>query len=192
VRSIPALLFVCSLIAPSVARADRPDLHHGRGLMWGASFTVPILVGNVRYAELPNDPVRYVAPGGGVDAHAGWEFDGGLRIELDGGIDGHAVDGQIPLSRYRGGAQLRYTIDVGSDFYPFFAVGGALALFNRNTSLAATFDVRGLVGVGWWASSWFGLELAFAADVTLPGFAFTDTIAVFTPMIGVDIAYEGP
>jgi len=183
------VLLVCWALAPSLARADRPDLSHGRGLVWGASGIVPILLGNVHYAEPPNTSARYIAPGGGVDARIGWEFDGGLRIEIAGGIDGHAVDGQLPLARYRGGAQLRYTLDCGSDFYPFFAVGGALALFNRNNSLAASFDVRGLVGGGWWASSWFGLELAIAVDVTPPGFAFTDTIVILSPMIGVDIAY---
>lgn len=179
----------CLLLAPVATQAERPDLAHGRGLVWGASGAVPILVGNLRYAEPPHASPSYVAPGGGVDAHLGWEFDGGLRIEIAGGIDGHAVDGQLPLSRYRAGAQLRYTLDLGADVYPFFAVGGALALFNRNASLASTFDVRGLVGAGWWIAPWFALELAVAVDVTPPGFAFTDTMVLVTPMIGVDVAY---
>lgn len=185
---------VCSIVWASAlgsshALADRPDLAHGRGLVWGASGAVPILVGDVRYAEPPNAVAHYVAPGGGVDAHLGWELDGGLRVEIAGGIDAHAVDAQIAMARYRAGAQLRYTLDVGSDFYPFFAVGAALVLFNRNASLAATMDVRALVGGGWWAAPWFGLELAVAVDVTPPGFAFTDTVALVTPMIGVDVAY---
>lgn len=187
-RGLPFLIALCTM-APSLAHAERPDLTHGRGFVWGASGTVPILVGDVRYAEPPHSGARYVAPGGGVDVHIGWELDGGLRVEIAGGIDAHAVDAQIPLARYRAGAQLRYTLDAGADVYPFFAVGGALALFNRNNSLASTLDVRGLVGAGWWIAPWFALELAVAVDVTPPGFAFTDTVVLVTPMIGVDIAY---
>lgn len=175
-------------MSASPAQAERPDFAAGRGVMWGASGTVPILLGDMRYAEM-GAPANYVAPGGGVDIHIGYEFAGGLRLEIAGGLDGHAVQGQIPLSRYRAGLQLRYTLDTGGEFYPFFAVGGALSLWSRNTSLASTFDIRGLVGGGWSVSSWFAIELAIAVDVTPPGFAFTDTIAVLTPMIGVDVAY---
>lgn len=190
---VRALAIVCLalsvLLAPASALAERPDLAHGRGLVWGASGAVPILVGDVHYAEPPHAAASYIAPGGGVDARLGCEFDGGFRLEIAAGIDGHAVDGQRPLARYRAGVQARYTLDVGSDFYPFLAVGAALALFSRNTALASTFDVRGLVGAGWWAASWFAIEVAVAVDVTAPGFAFTDTVALVTPMIGVDVAY---
>lgn len=178
-----------ALLAPRVAHAERPDLTHGRGFVYGASATVPILVGTLRYAEPPNAVANYVAPGFGTDARAGIELDGGFRLELAGGVDGHAVEGQIPLARYRVGVQARYTLDLGGDFYPFFGVGAALALFNRNNSLSTTFDVRGLVGGGWWPEPWFALEIALAVDVTPPGFAFTDTFAVVTPMIGVDLCY---
>jgi hypothetical protein len=187
---VSVLLLSCLAMAPAAAHAERPqELAHGRGFVYGASAIVPILAGELRYAEPPHAVANYVAPGFGVDAHAGIEFDGGFRLELVGGIDGHAVQSQTPLARYRVGASARYTLDLGADVYPFFAVGAALALFNRNASLASTLDVRGLVGVGWWLATWFGLELAVAVDVTPPGFAFTDTFAIVTPMIGVDLAY---
>lgn len=181
-------LVAVSLAPVSLARADRPDLAHGRGLVWGASATVPLLLGDVRYVE-NGARADYVSPGFGVDAHIGWEFDGGFRVEIVADVDGHAVTDQVPLARYRFGAQGRLTLDVGSDFYPIFAVGVACALFNRNTSLGSTIDVRGLVGGGWWAAPWFAIELSVAADVAFPGWAFTDTTAMLTPMIGVDIAF---
>lgn len=197
--AIALALLACLAIAPAVARADhrpsgasgseRPDLSHGRGFVFGASGIVPILVGDLRYAEPPHVVARYVAPGFGVDARAGIEFDGGFRLEIAAGIDGHAVESQTPLARYRAGLQARYTLDVGADVYPFFAVGAALALFNRNASLSSTFDVRGLAGVGWWFAPWFALELAVAVDVTPPGFAFTDTFVIVSPMLGVDVSY---
>lgn len=181
------VLAVLLAYAP-VARADRPDLTQGRGLVWGASATVPILLGDVRYVE-NGAPASVVAPGFGVDAHIGWEFEGGFRAEIVADVDGHAVTDQVPLARYRFGAQARLTLDVGSDFYPLFAVGVACALFNRNTSLGATIDVRGMVGGGWWAAPWFAIEVSLAADVAFPGWAFTDTTAMLTPMIGVDISF---
>ena len=49
--------------------------------------------------------------------------------------------------------------------------------------------MRGLVGAGWWIATWFALELAVAVDVIPPGLAFTETMVMVTPMIGVDVAY---
>ena len=183
------------LASVSIARAERPDLSHGRGLVWGASGAAPILIGDLRYRDTGD--WDYVAPGGGVDARIGWEFDSGFRLELAAGADGHAVaqrvamtpTSSIPFARYRVGAQARMPIDLGGDVYPFVGVGGALALFGRNGSTTVTFDVRGIAGVGWWLAQWFALELSVVLDVTAPGFAFTDTIFVVTPMIGVDVSY---
>jgi len=184
-RSI-AILFV--LAVASTARAERPDLAHGRGLVWGASGVAPILLGDVRYAET-GARAPYASPGGGVEARIGWELDSGFRVEIAAGADGHEVDLQIPLTRYRAGVQARMPIDLGGDVYPFFGVGGALALMSRNGSVATTLDVRGLAGIGWWLAGWFALELGVAVDVTPPGFAFTDTVVFVTPMLGVDVSY---
>jgi hypothetical protein len=187
-RSIGALLLVSAMSLASTARAERPDLSNGRGLVWGASGVVPILFGDVRYAET-GARAPYASPGGGVEGRVGVELASGFRLELVVGADGHEVDLQTPLTRYRAGAQARMPIDLGGDVYPFFGVGAALALMSRNGSPAATLDVRGLAGVGWWLARWFAIELAVAVDVTPPGFAFTDTVVFLTPMLGVDVAY---
>jgi hypothetical protein len=182
-------LFVLALTSASArVSAQRVDLAHGRGLVWGASGTVPTIVTTVHYAEIATlAPV--VPPGGGVEARIGIELDSGLTIEFAGGIDGHAVDGQDALVRYRGGAQLRMPFDLGGDVFPYVGVGAALALFSRNQSMSTTFDVRGLVGLAWWPEPWFALDFSVATDVTPPGFAFTDTLVIVTPAIGVALTY---
>lgn len=189
-RSTAAAAAILALLValPAVAHAERPDLAHGRLLVWGASGIVPILVTDVYRAE-DHTPIRHTAPGGGVEARIGLEFDGGYRLEFAGGLDGHAVSDQLPLARYRFGAQFRMPIDLGGDVYPFWGVGAGFALFSRNNSIATTFDLRALAGVGWWLARWFALEFEVAGDITPPGFAFTDTIVMITPMIGVDLAY---
>jgi hypothetical protein len=195
VRAPIAILVVTALASTALAQPPAaspatasPWGAHGRGLVWGASGAVPILLGDVRYAET-GARAPYASPGGGVDARVGWELDAGFRLELAVAADGHEVDLQIPLTRYRAGLQARMPIDLGGDVYPFFAVGGALALMSRNGALAATLDVRGLAGLGWSLAHWFALELSVAVDVTPPGFAFTDTVVFVTPMLGVDVSY---
>ena len=188
VRVVVAVLALLAIAHPASAGAQRRDLAHGRGLVWGASVTVPILATTVRYSESPT-LASVVPPGGGVEGRLGVELDSGFTIEFAGGIDGHAVDTQASLVRYRASAQARMPFDLGGDVFPYVGVGVALALFSRNQSIATTFDVRALVGLSWWLEPWFALDLAAAVDVTPPGFAFTDTILIVTPFLGVALAY---
>lgn len=156
--------------------------------MWGASVTVPIITTAVRYAE-STTLASVVPPGGGVEGRLGVELDSGFTIEFAGGIDGHAVDAQASLVRYRASAQVRMPFDLGGDVFPHVGAGVALSLFSRNQSIATTFDVRALLGLTWWVEPWFAFELDAAVDVTPPGFAFTDTVVIVTPALGVALAY---
>ncbi len=188
VRVALGLLALTAIAAPPIAHAQRVDLAHGRGLVWGASATLPIVLTTVRYAESAA-PAPVLAPGGGIEGRIGIELDSGLTIEFAGGIDGHAVDAEAALVRYRGSAQVRMPFDLGGDVFPYVGVGIGLAVFSRNQSIATTFDVRGVLGVSWWLEPWFALDLHAAVDVTPPGFAFVDTIVILTPAIGVALSY---
>jgi hypothetical protein len=186
--SFSCLAIVAIFAITSRAHAQRPDLSHGRGLVWGASVTAPIITTTVGYAGgVTLAPV--VPPGGGIEGRLGIELDSGFTLEFAGGIDGHAVDAQAALVRYRASAQVRMPFDLGGDVFPYVGAGVALSIFSRNQSIATTFDVRGLVGLSWWLEPWFALDFHVAVDVTPPGFAFTDTIVIVTPALGVALAY---
>ncbi len=156
--------------------------------MWGVAATVPIVTTTVRYAESAT-LASVIPPGGGVEGRLGAELDSGFTIEFAGGIDGHAVDAQAALIRYRASAQVRMPFDLGNDLFPYVGAGVALSIFSRNQSIAATLDVRGLVGLSWWPEPWFALNVDAAVDVTPPGFAFSDTVVIVSPELGAAIAY---
>lgn len=187
-RVLSLVIAVAALVLPTTASAQRRDLAHGRGLAWGVSGIVPVVLTTVRYVEAPS-LAAVLAPGGGVEARVGIELDSGLTLEVAASIDGHAVDQATALARYRAGAQLRMPFDVGGDVFPYVGVGAGLALFSHDKRFDPTFDVRGIVGASWWLEPWFALDLHVVVDVAAPGFAFTDTVVVLTPEVGVAISY---
>jgi hypothetical protein len=189
-RALGALLLAGLFTAmPSrVSAGEPPRLAEGRGFTWGASATVPILVGDVRYTRR-DGTVPYFAAGGGVMGRVGVELAGGLALEVVAGAHVHAVESEPVLVVYRGGAQLRYTFATGSDVVPFLGGGGSFLLLSRDKALQATGGVHAVFGVGWCVADWASLELAIEGDVAFPGDALQDTIFWLAPMIGATIFY---
>jgi hypothetical protein len=176
---------LCSLLvaAPAAAQAQEPTVAEGRGFSWGGVAVVPVLLGEIRYAEVPT-PVPYYAPGAGVLGRIGWELPYGLGIYGTFSVQAFAVEAQAALQRYRGGLELRWTIDTGTAALPFVGVGGSVDFFSRNGSFGTTGGLFGGAGVAFAVAPWAEVEIGLELSAAFPGAAFVDTVWCLTPSIG--------
>jgi hypothetical protein len=176
------LALVTVLLLPALAAAQ-PSVREGRGFAWGGLVVVPVPLGEVRYVEEPV-PVPYYAPGAGVLGRLGWELPEGLGLYATFSVQAFAVEAQAALQRYRGGLELRWTIDTGSAALPFLSAGGAVEFFSRDGALGTTGGISGGAGVAFAVAPWAQVEMGIELSVAFPGAAFVDTFWLLTPALG--------
>jgi hypothetical protein len=176
------LALVTVLMWP-MAAAAQPSVHEGRGFSWGGLVVVPVPLGELRYVE---DPVAvpYYAPGAGVLGRLGWELPEGLGLYATFAVEAFAVEAQPALQRYRGGLELRWTIDTGSAALPFLSAGGAVEFFSRDGALGTTGGAAASAGVAFAVAPWAQVELGLELSVAFPGAAFVDTLWLLAPALG--------
>jgi hypothetical protein len=181
-RSLAALVLLWA--APLDAQpAAEPTVRDGRGFSWGGVAVVPVLIGDVRYVERP-DPVPYYAPGAGVLGRIGWELPYGLGLYGTFSVRAFAVEAQAALQHYRGGLELRWTIDTGTVALPIATIGGTVDFLSRAGALGTTGGVFGAAGIAFAVAPWAELEIGLELSVVFPGVAFVDTVLCLTPSIG--------
>jgi len=155
----------------------------GRGFSWGGAAVIPMLLGDVRYAE-SDAHVPYYSPGGGVMGRLGIELPYGFGLYGVFSLHATSVEAETALLLYRGALELRYTIDTGVPVLPFFGVGGDLLFYIRNQSLGTTGGLHANAGIAFAVAWWAQLEVIMELDVAFPGAAFRDTVLTFMPSVG--------
>lgn len=196
-RRPPALGVLAALVlscSPAGASAQPPaSPSAGRGFTWGVSAILPVWVGELRYAEAPAVAVPYFPLGGGVTGRIGGELEGGVVLEAVLAVHGHSVDHMRAnagaLVGYRGGLQLRWMIETGTDVVPFVGAGGSLLVLSRGGSVGTTGTVHAVLGAQWMLARWVALELAVEGDVVFPGAALSDVGGYVSPMLGADFYF---
>lgn len=179
-----ALLCSLLVVAPAAAQVHEPTVTEGRGFSWGGVAVVPVLLGEVRYAIETPTPVPYYSPGAGVLGRIGWELPFGLGIYATFSVRAFAVEAQAALQHYRGGLELRWTIDTGSAALPYVGVGGSVDFLSRDGSMGTTGGLNGGGGVAFAVAPWAQMEIGLELSATFPGVAFVDTAWCLTPSIG--------
>lgn len=176
------LVLVTVLLWTSAASAQ-PSVREGRGFAWGGLVVVPVPLGELRYVEAAA-PAPYYAPGAGVLGRLGWELPEGLGLYATFAVQAFAVEAQPAMQRYRGGLELRWTIETGSAVLPFVGVGGAVEFFSRSGALGTTGGLFGGGGVAFAVAPWAQVEMGVELSAVFPGAAFVDTIWLLTPALG--------
>lgn len=164
-------------------RAPDPTPTVGRGFTWGGSAVIPLLLGDVRYAS-SDAPVPFYSPGGGVMGRIGYELPYGFSALAIVSVEAFSVEAQKALILYRGGLELRWTVDTASAALPFVGVGGDLVLLSIGPSLDTTGGVHANAGIAFAVAWWAQVEVALAFDVIFPGVAFRDTVLALVPSVG--------
>lgn len=155
----------------------------GRGFSWGGAAVLPMMLGDVRYAE-SGALVPYYSPGGGVMGRVGIELPHGFGIYGIFSFHASSVEAETALLLYRGALEVRYTIDTGVPVLPFFGVGGDLLFYIRDQSLGTTGGLHANAGIAFAVAWWAQLEVIVELDVAFPGAAFRDTVLTFMPSVG--------
>lgn len=172
------------LLLASPARAQEvPSVTEGRGFAWGGAAVVPLLLGDVRYAEAATN-APYYTPGAGVLGRVGWELPYGLGLYATFSVRAFAVEAEQALQHYRGGLELRWTIDTGVAALPFVGVGGTVDFCSRNGSLGTTGGLTGAAGVAFAVAPWAQVEIGLELASLFPGAAFANTVWALTPSVG--------
>lgn len=175
----------------AVTEAGAPDaipplspIARGRALGWGVDAIVPIYLGDVRQRD--GVPVRYLNPGGGVEARVFYELPGGLGLGVSGGVMVHASESTAALSSYRGAVEARWVLDVGSlELAPLVGLSIGVLIGNVDEATVVTGYARVLAGVQWILAPWVALEGGVSLEGAIGGDAFADPIAWLSPRIGV-------
>ena len=165
--------------------APAPSLiARGRALGWGVDAIVPIYLGDVRQRD--GVPLRYLNPGGGVEARIFYELPGGLGLGVSGGVMVHASESSSALSAYRGAVEARWVVDVGSpELAPVFALSIGVFIGQVNDTSLVTGYARVLAGMQWILAPWVALEGGVSLEGAIGADAFADAIAWLSPRIGV-------
>lgn len=191
------LLGLCPIVAgaqvepaePANAEAALPSTppdptpSSGRGFTWGGSAIIPLLLGDVRYADA-DALVPFYSPGAGVLGRVGIELPYGLSLLALFSVDALAVEAQKAMIFYRGGLELRWTIDTGSAALPILGVGGDILFLSRDTAITTTGGLHANAGIAFAVAWWAQVEIGVEVGVMFPGAAFRDTVLSFTPSIG--------
>lgn len=155
----------------------------GRGFSWGGAAVIPMMLGDVRYAE-SDMLVPYYTPGGGVMGRVGIELPYGLALYGIFSLHASSVEAETALTLYRGAVELRYTIDTGVPVLPVFGVGADLLFYIRDQSLGTTGGMHANAGIAFAVAWWAQLEVIVELDVAFPGAAFRDTVLTLMPSVG--------
>lgn len=192
-RSLGIALATVVALAAVTARADEPPrserpIDRGRALTWGFAVIVPVWLGDLR--EPGGRGLEYVNPGGGVEGRIGFELPGGLALGVAGGISAHASDNSRAINAYRGGAEARWTIDVGEIVAPSFGIAVGFMLVELDaTGIRPTAYARVLAGAQILFAPWLAMELGVSLEGALGIDAFRDPVVWVSPQIGLSF-YE--
>jgi hypothetical protein len=185
--ALAAALAASAVLRSAPAAADDGSaprtLARGRALVWGATALVPMIIGDAR--EIDGRLIRYLAPGGGVEARVGYELPGGLALALAGGVTAHASENSRSLGLYRVLGEVRWAVDAGGEVAPLLGLGAGLLLAHLDRGTAPTAMARVLAGIEWLPAPWMAIEFSLAMEGALGGEAFADSIVAATPRIGV-------
>ena len=169
--------------AGTSVRDDTLTPTQGRGFSWGGAAVLPMMLGDVRYAE-SGALVPYYSPGGGIMGRVGIELPYGFGLYGIFSFHASSVEAETALLLYRGALEVRYTIDTGVPVLPFFGVGGDLLFYIRDQSLGTTGGLHANAGIAFAVAWWAQLEVIVELDVAFPGAAFRDTVLTFMPSVG--------
>lgn len=186
---MPALVGIAALAlawaaSPCAAQETASPIARGRSFGWGVSAIVPLYLGDVR--EHDGSIVRYLNPGGGVEGRLFYELPGGLGLGVQGGLMVHASENTRALASYRGAAEVRWVIEVGSlELAPIVAFSIGALVAQVDTETVVTGFARLFGGVQWILAPWVALEGGVTLEGAIAAGAFADAIAWISPQIGV-------
>ncbi len=172
----------------------------GRGIEYGAHLIVPIWV----------DSNLNLDPGFGIQGRIGWEFPGGLTVELNLGVmfNGSSVTVYDPFSMTTTtasgnfnnvwlGAGIRYGFLNPSAFVPFVGVGLAINDWGAScdgcidSSREITLSFNGLAGFAYEISQQIALEAGLQVNYSLKGDVFVGDVTPMwlSPFLGGTLYY---
>jgi hypothetical protein len=157
------------------------EAQQGRGIEYGAYLLVPIFLTNPSGRALDSGPIA-ASPGIGVVGRIGWEFGGGLTLELT--LGGHAnnlstdesgVTRSATVTNIFGGAGVRYSFLNASALVPFLGAGLQLNFWGSDnasdgtvstTNDYAALGLNGVAGLAYELSVDLAIEAGVRADFT--------------------------
>lgn len=162
-------------------------ISRGRALGWGFAALVPVLFGDALRTD--GRTIAYLSPGGGVEGHVGFELAGGISLGVLGGASVFASENSRALASYRGAAEARWTIDVGSIVAPSFAIAVGVFFAQLDDVLAVSAYARVLAGAQIVLAPWAALDAGVALEGALAVDPLASPLAWITPQVGVSF-YE--